>query len=787
MKNFRISTEAQNIVEKYVSKTSKNKDSAWLYEELAVSLYKSMPFSVLAVLSDPSVSPFEADIFKRLSIDEVEILQSEYTAVVKYCYERKGIGGRTRGMIGNSCFLMSNKVKKFDLSSSLIYMIEGLSKIKTASPSVLNNPGAILGQLVKEKHEFDIIRDEDTRDLITMYWPWHRILFSEMDSAYNVTRIIDSNSKYDRITTIVPPLSDTSDACGVISKMFFSYNNHLRENGEIYCIMPLCYLSMVAQREGFGIALREARGCSATIIELPQAISPYQNMEACLVRLCKDNKSEVIIVDLSESKYDWKNPLKVDISSILEAIHFEDRLLVWKGEINDFLDQKHLIPSHILVDNYLQSKVEQDERLIKISDLVEHVTLKRSEDTSSRCKYISVSDLSSKYMTCEIPYSEELETRSAQTRMRLKENCVLAKYHNGKMYVGYTTNLSTQNNVALATNILPFKIKGNVGLTREYLLKCLVSEETERQARLMLKSSNLQYLRVEDFDEIKIILPSLECQQEIFKKDVGKNLSNAERKLQEEFDAFREDMHMKKHAIGQTISNFSNWWDALQQARREGNGVVSDDASIGKIRKVQVKVIYDNLQTLVKQLEQQISRFDRGNGLEVTEFGIVDYINKYMERFSNIQFNYSFNPANQIAGKMVEDTDDIIFAQDALDMVLNNIISNACCHGFKNRDKEMNVVKIDLFKEGNQICMIVSNNGEPLHSKMNPLEVFVYGKTTQMGIMVDEKNTHYGIGGYEVDKLMREFDGFAEFISEPESEFPVSYKLTFFNTNLGDI
>ena len=74
-----------------------------------------------------------------------------------------------------------------------------------------------------------------------------------------------------------------------------------------------------------------------------------------------------------------------------------------------------------------------------------------------------------------------------------------------------------------------------------------------------------------------------------------------------------------------------------------------------------------------------------------------------------------------------------------------------------------------------------------LNKQLKPEEVFVYGKTSRMGKGSDAGETHFGIGGYEVQKLMREFGGDAEFISDPESDFPVSYKLSFFNTNFKGI
>jgi hypothetical protein len=66
----------------------------------------------------------------------------------------------------------------------------------------------------------------------------------------------------------------------------------------------------------------------------------------------------------------------------------------------------------------------------------------------------------------------------------------------------------------------------------------------------------------------------------------------------------------------------------------------------------------------------------------------------------------------------------------------------------------------------------------PVSQNVTPEYVFTYNRSTQNG-----KN-HYGIGGYEVKHLMQEFDGDAEFISQPDVEFPVKYKLIFHNTGI---
>ena len=72
--------------------------------------------------------------------------------------------------------------------------------------------------------------------------------------------------------------------------------------------------------------------------------------------------------------------------------------------------------------------------------------------------------------------------------------------------------------------------------------------------------------------------------------------------------------------------------------------------------------------------------------------------------------------------------------------------------------------------------ILISNNGKPIHEKISLEDVFTYGRSSKSG------QAHYGIGGYEVRNLMREFHGEAEFISTPQENFPVTYKLTFKET-----
>lgn len=67
--------------------------------------------------------------------------------------------------------------------------------------------------------------------------------------------------------------------------------------------------------------------------------------------------------------------------------------------------------------------------------------------------------------------------------------------------------------------------------------------------------------------------------------------------------------------------------------------------------------------------------------------------------------------------------------------------------------------------EGENYIVTISNNGNPLATGYDSENVLTYGVSSKEG------HGHYGIGGYEVRKLMREFNGEAELISCPNDEF----------------
>ena len=269
-------------------------------------------------------------------------------------------------------------------------------------------------------------------------------------------------------------------------------------------------------------------------------------------------------------------------------------------------------------------------------------------------------------------------------------------------------------------------------------------------------------------------------------------MKDADARLLQTYEDFRKDMHMKKHALGQTLFNLNNWWKLLSTARKKGNGVVSDTDVLGITKKMTVTEIFQNLETTMSKLNTQLSKFDTGYGLAKEEFALTEFLEQYIAEHLSPLFNFEYNADNHRfgndfiepwdGGKLVASKGDpveyITFSKDALAMVLNNIISNACTHGFAGSEGVNNKIRMDIKSDGTSYVLTVANNGTPLKKDFTQDDVFIYGQTS------GNTNEHFGIGGYEIKKLMKEFDGDVEIISSPEAEYTVTYKLIFHKTNI---
>ena len=812
LQSANISDRVKSIVANFFSPAKNDNIFVERSKVFIVSLYATMPQAQTEVgaLIMSTLRTYETDLLDYMTTDDLRILQTEYSAVIQYCYEvidktglvfvsLSGYLGRVPKEIIDLCLSISEPSD----GSSVYLPFAGESQFGIYLPNCL-----IEGfESNKEEWAFSQILLDSKR------------INSHIENREPDTVLHSGEKQYDYIFT-APPFVAGNDLMPIVNELYHLATKALKTNGEMYCILPMsfCFAS-----SGF-FALRKVlidyHGLfSAAVISLPKdVLMPRSSVNICLFALFKDHKNRVMLVDATSSEFMAKHDVagikryELKVQAILETIEKHDSNHMWVGYPTELTDFLNLTPSRYLIEQTLP-KPKLGENLIALSDIIEIVPKERFEAPVEGYKFIDMKQLSSNYLNCTVDnnslgFSKSSNALSAMTRIRksarythkISDNqSLLFAYHAGKVYVGRLTGLDNSTVVAISNNILPFKLKTAI-VTEEFLLRSLLSNTVLKQIE-MLSGSTHDQTRAKDFLSIKIIVPSIEEQNRLCREDTRISLTEADKKLLESIEDYRRDVNMKKHAIGQTIAHFNNWWKILLRARKAGNGVLRDTDIVGVSSEYEVSAVFENLQNIMNKLQMQISRFDRSNGLEITHFALTEFIEQFISLHISPRFRYIYDATTHRATQdipvidvdeeietatvhndeyAVKDGDPIEyvdFAPDALSMVFDNIISNACSHGFIDMEPDRCFIKFEISTEGTDHIILVSNNGKPITDKIAQDEIYLYGRTT-------DPKTHSGIGVYEIRQLMRKYNGDVRVVSTPSEEFTVTYQLIFHNTNI---
>lgn len=300
-----------------------------------------------------------------------------------------------------------------------------------------------------------------------------------------------------------------------------------------------------------------------------------------------------------------------------------------------------------------------------------------------------------------------------------------------------------------------------------YLAKLLYSS---REVYAQLECYKLPFsdciLEKDDFLSILVAIPTMEEQQRILNMDRQKALAETREEIKKNFESYKQDIRMKKHAMAQRLTVMNNWWKNLLMAREEGNGIVDDDATVGHLHPVPVRNIYSQIGHEINMLFKQLNSFNLGDAMDNKEiFDATAFVQEYVKHH---------DPMFEYQCALPDEPANIRFPKEAFQIILDNIASNACSHGFKERKAE-NIIRIWMEIKGDVLIVYVSNNGKPMPVKMTAEKVFTYGDTTEEGV-----GEHSGLGGYQIKDLMTKFGGEVELLLDAEATFPVTYKLIFF-------
>lgn len=793
-----ISTTCRNIVEKFISGSIFSQKMK--KKQLVASLYSLLDNSDAEIVN--CLTSYVINLGEFLSTDEISLLKKESMAVFRYCHNRKLDVGFTH--------LSDNHL--MTIPQSLMDLCNEMLDTNKNSEVFLPYASAIQLAFSKQECKYEgFVPNSETWAFYQIYLYAYEIN-ADIKCTAKMSDALTEGKQYNIIFSFSLFLKGRGEQ-SVIDNLYDLATKSLKDNGTMCCILPLNFCT-----DGYWFAIRKIlmdyrNQYSAAVISLPHLVFSYPSVNFCIFILHRDGQGNIMLVDATSDNFCAQHDVPGHKSyvlkpqSIIETIKSADEKHVWVGTINDLSDYLNLTPSRYLVEQQMPSL--QRNGMKSLGELINLIDSEYIELPDAGCKYVDVKSMSTNYLRSDI-IDSKIQTISPLQNARVSRladnQSLLFAFRGRKALVGKLTDFTNNDIIAISRHILPFKIKENSPISEDYLLRCLLSKEVEQQM-LMLNGSSSEKTQIDDFLSLRIYVPTLEEQDKICKEDSRVSLSEADRKLLESAETFRRDIHMKKHAIGQTVFNLNNWWKTLLRAREEGNGVVNDSAIIGRSQKIAVKEIYANIQQTLEQLQQQINKFDRGHGLTIGDIALTsfieDYISKhksplfrfeydadshygYKSKNGNIFYTRNINKINNFNFTKEEHEvalEHAVFAPEALTIIFDNIVSNACSHGFVSSEEKAddNIIKIELYTQGKDHVIEISNNGKPVREDVTEEYVFTYNKSTQSG------RYHYGIGGYEIKRLMQEFDGDAEFISRPSEDFSVTYKLIFHNIGIEEI
>ena len=376
----------------------------------------------------------------------------------------------------------------------------------------------------------------------------------------------------------------------------------------------------------------------------------------------------------------------------------------------------------------------------------------------------------------------------------IMQPCVLLFGRKDKLVAGYIKDLPTEGIVA---NWQFACLVPKEGIDVRYVAALLLTPEVRNQIISICEGEVDAQLFPLIMD--KIIVPNhTDLERATFLSEANYNAFVSSRKeLEQEHKHYVKAVRMRKHALTQSASSIEATLYALNAYRVRQNGTISDNERISRIKQTTVKDAFEYLSMATKDLLVKLDHiadveytFTKPEWINPEEF-VESYIQKHENGWVNFKPILKWTKGHNLADKDLtglsgetilrkgEPIYTMMFPRDALKQILDNIVSNAISHGFKDESRNDYQLRFSWETDGIALKMCVENNGLPIPADRSTSSLLEYGVSTSLN-----SNGHHGIGCNEIDGIMRKYDGKIELVSSPDDEFRVKYILTFNRTNI---
>lgn len=509
------------------------------------------------------------------------------------------------------------------------------------------------------------------------------------------------------------------------------------------------------------------------VISLPAGLFDSTNIATSILVVNKNKqRREFVEFVNAENCYQQQNSSRLlDIQSILAGTTDKQKsdiartIPIKEVEENDF----NLNPNIYFKNTIDTPKGFEIRELREVLSVIRRNT----NHNESVGRYVQISDLANDVFDYERSYSDKNFTSLKKNTIKLNKNALLVSKVSLNLKPTFFFK-STDYPLYLSLNIEAFEIKDK-SVLMPYLIHELYEGYFQEQLNSFVSGSVIASISTKNFLSCKILVPSVEKQRKIVDDSHKQLILKKEKELKQLKEKFEQQTYEEfaslKHALGKPIPGINTALEYIYDYIKNNQGEkISLTDVVSQRRKTTLQdkfeVVFNGLK-LIKVL------LDRGEkGLIVKEYFLSEIkIGEILRAFCN-----SFSSDRFILSYIVENNDieqlEILANKDLFTVLLNDVLSNAHNHAFKENDLINNKVDIFLSAENNYLELWIANNGVPFPKNFDK-EKFIQ-KYQKAG-----ESSGAGIGGYDINRIAYYFKGGFELLTDSITEYNTIYKFIF--------
>lgn len=686
-----------------------------------------------------------------------------FDSILSSSYDRNdgGHGGNFQPLELNRLLIklgeLSNDAKVYNPFAGLASLATLLKPSQNYFGQEINTSYWVLGKLRLSAHdsEFRFYANEDS--------------INSWDFSHPYDLIIASSPFRPKISTINNDFKRESLNELIIKNGLQS----LSENGKLIVIFPQSFFFSSSSRDQDLRKWLVKSNLIETIVSLPNRILPYAavNTSILVIRKNQSEKSKIRMIDASSfvTKSSFRRENILDDENLWTYINSNNN-----SEFVRYIDKKRIQDEdfNLQVSRYFIDENINGVKFGEFATIINGTTVR----TDTPLKVVKIKDLKSDPFNSFLDNSTLAESIGKVGVIRkIEQSCLLV-----------AANFTSLKPTYFKFEGLPIYISNhlyalNIDESRcniRYLIYALHSAEIVQQIQNYTAGQILPKIGKKDLLNLKIELPSLQEQNNLYIELAQKQLSAKSAQyginLQEQIINVNDENSFLRHQIAGSLKNVRSAFDFVQKILAEKvssqlpelYGFKADER-LSSTLNTYLKIIETDLKSInrsVNKIGGQIDLMD----MHFEEFDVMEFLQNYAEslrvrgyNFYEVVFNFDEEILDEENVKKVFVRGDKDFLRKAFD----NIVENAEKHAFDKLPPNTNKMWIyPMFNfEDMNLQIDFANTGNRLPENMT------YDSMVRKGSSVG-KNAGEGIGMWYVREVMKLHDGEFGFTDETGSE-----------------